>query len=55
MGCSCQRRTASDGKSVCSSCVINYEEQLKNKSSNTEEVKDEYNNLKKFTNTIDIT
>jgi hypothetical protein len=56
MGCSCQRRTASDGKSVCSSCVINYEEQLKNGTSTTEEVvTDEYNNLKKFTNTLDIT
>lgn len=56
LGCSCQRRTASDGQSVCSSCVIAYEEKLKNGSSNIEEtVNDDYKDLRKFTNTLDIT
>lgn len=31
MGCSCQRRVASDGKSCCSSCISAYEVNLKNK------------------------
>lgn len=30
LGCSCQRRTASDGKSVCTNCIINYEKILIN-------------------------
>lgn len=29
MSCGCQKRTASDGKSACSSCINNYEAQLK--------------------------
>ena len=29
MGCSCQRRVASDGKSVCGSCVTAYEKKIK--------------------------
>lgn len=29
IGCSCQRRTASDGKAVCSNCVTSYEMELK--------------------------
>lgn len=28
LSCGCQKRTASDGKSVCSQCVSNYERQL---------------------------
>jgi len=56
LSCGCQKRKASNGREVCSNCLTSYEEQLKNKSSNTNEVvKDEYNNLKKFTNTLDIT
>lgn len=30
LGCSCQRRTASDGKSVCASCITNYEKIIVN-------------------------
>ena len=29
MSCGCQRRTASDGKAVCSSCLSLYEKSLK--------------------------
>lgn len=29
MSCGCQKRTASDGKSACSSCINIYEAQLK--------------------------
>ncbi len=29
MSCGCQRRTASDGKSVCSRCLTTYESSLK--------------------------
>jgi len=29
LGCTCQVRTASDGRSVCSNCVKAYEAQLK--------------------------
>lgn len=29
MGCSCQRRVASDGRSVCSTCQAAYEKNLK--------------------------
>lgn len=31
MGCSCQRRVATDGKSCCSTCISAYEVNLKNK------------------------
>jgi hypothetical protein len=53
IGCSCQRRTASDGTAVCSSCVIDYEQKLKSNTQQTEssnEVwgKDRYKNLNKF-------
>jgi hypothetical protein len=56
IGCSCQRRTASDGTPVCSSCVNTYEEKLKNnaqkkqstQSSNNVWGKDRYNTLNKF-------
>lgn len=27
--CGCQKRTASDGKQVCSSCILSYEQKLK--------------------------
>jgi hypothetical protein len=29
--CGCQRRTASDGKQVCSNCIAIYEKQLQDK------------------------
>lgn len=29
LGCSCQKRTASNGKSVCTLCITGYEESLK--------------------------
>ena len=37
LGCTCKRRTASDGKSCCASCVGNYQKKLKfpTKSSST--------------------
>jgi len=31
MGCSCQRRVASDGKTCCSSCISAYELNLQKK------------------------
>lgn len=30
LGCSCQKRAASDGKSCCTSCLIGYEAMLNN-------------------------
>jgi len=41
LSCGCQRRTASDGKQVCSNCLGQYEAQLK--ANQTKE------DLKKFT------
>ena len=35
--CGCQKRTASDGTSVCSSCIVAYEAKLKKQ--NTTEIK----------------
>lgn len=50
MSCGCQKRTASDGKSVCSKCVTSYEADLKQRKtlatvSQTNQVwgKDRYN------------
>lgn len=31
LGCSCKKRTASDGKSCCASCISNYEKTVKTK------------------------
>lgn len=31
LSCGCQRRVASDGAQVCSTCVISYEATVKNK------------------------
>ena len=31
LSCGCQQRTASDGKSVCSTCITAYEQSLKPK------------------------
>jgi hypothetical protein len=35
LSCGCQKRTASDGKSVCGTCLSSYEISLKNPSTNT--------------------
>jgi transcription initiation factor TFIIIB Brf1 subunit/transcription initiation factor TFIIB len=50
MSCGCQKRQASDGKTVCSKCANTYEEQLKQRQtmatvSQTNQVwgKDRYN------------
>lgn len=56
LSCGCQRRTASNGKSVCSSCVSTYEKSFTPASAtNTTEKpelnawgKDRYKHLKKF-------
>jgi hypothetical protein len=57
MSCGCQRRTASDGSSVCSSCLASYEVKLKNNVEKKQETvqpqnntwgKDRYRNLNKF-------
>jgi len=29
LGCSCQKKTASDGKVVCQSCIVKYEAAIK--------------------------
>lgn len=39
LSCGCQKRTASDGKQVCSGCLPSYESKLK----------EQQNTLKKFT------
>jgi hypothetical protein len=31
LGCSCKKRTASDGKSCCANCLSNYEKIIKKK------------------------
>lgn len=36
LGCSCQKRTASDGKSCCAKCVGTYEQNLKQNTSETQ-------------------
>jgi hypothetical protein len=41
LSCGCQRRTASNGQQVCTSCIANYEAKLK-----ADKTKD---NLQKFT------
>lgn len=35
MSCGCQKRTASNGASVCSTCISQYEAGLKNKASSS--------------------
>lgn len=37
--CGCQKRTASDGKQVCSNCITNYENQLRAKKAYEEQLK----------------
>jgi hypothetical protein len=55
LSCGCQRRTASNGVSVCSGCLGSYEQTLKPQTTKTTEApnlnawgKDRYKNLKKF-------
>lgn len=55
LSCGCQRRTASNGRSVCSSCLASYEKLVKtNVDKPTEPTplrpwgKDRYKNLQKF-------
>jgi len=55
LSCGCQRRTASNGKSVCSNCLTSYEATFNNKSETTVNVpeltslrKEKYRNLNKF-------
>jgi len=35
LSCGCQKRLASDGKYVCSKCIISYEDSLKEKNKNS--------------------
>ena len=37
LGCSCQLRTASDGKQVCNNCATKYEKELEVKKINRKE------------------
>lgn len=55
LSCGCQRRTASNGRTVCSTCATNYERTLKPQAAEktTKPVidvwgKDRYKNLTKF-------
>jgi hypothetical protein len=55
LSCGCQKRTASNGRTVCSTCVTKYESTLDTKKAetlkqNNPEVwgKDRYKNLSKF-------
>jgi hypothetical protein len=55
LSCGCQKRTASNGKQVCSGCLKNYESSLKEPTTTTtkestlnEFGKNRYNRLQKF-------
>ena len=52
LSCGCQRRTASNGKAVCSSCLSSYEKSLKPASLVEPKLntwgKDRYKHLEKF-------
>lgn len=41
--CGCQKRTASNGQQVCSSCLASYENKLKQK---TKSITDKYFNIR---------
>lgn len=43
LSCGCQKRTASDGKQVCSSCVNAYEQRLKDALKTKQELKNRNN------------
>ena len=45
LSCGCQRRTASDGKEVCSSCVQAYEHNLQIQRQNVANNNTSYNNV----------
>jgi hypothetical protein len=56
LSCGCQRRTASNGRTVCSTCATTYETSLKPTQPKTKEIpkvntwgKDRYKKLEKFT------
>jgi hypothetical protein len=56
LSCGCQRKKASNGASVCRSCITKYENSLKEKPTQTTTEpqlniwgKDRYKNLQKFT------
>jgi transcription elongation factor Elf1 len=56
LSCGCQRKTASNGRTVCTTCASNYEASLKPTQPKVKESpvlnslgKDRYNNLQKFT------
>ena len=40
LGCGCQKKLASDGKSVCKGCIVSYENNLKKKSILTQNLND---------------
>jgi hypothetical protein len=55
LSCGCQRKTASNGRTVCNNCVSQYESSLKTQKPTVKETpkvdtwgKDRYNNLQKF-------
>lgn len=48
LGCSCQRRAASDGKSVCATCIAAYEANLKNKNAQKPKSNNAPSNVKVF-------
>ena len=52
LSCGCQRRRASDGKNVCSSCLSQYEATLKAKRTTAPNTNsfgpDRYKNLQKY-------
>ena len=55
LSCGCQKRTASNGRTVCSTCVTSYESTLDTKKAETLKQnnptvwgKDRYKNLSKF-------
>jgi hypothetical protein len=37
LGCSCKRRTASDGKSCCANCISKYEKGIKKVNTSTQD------------------
>jgi DNA-directed RNA polymerase subunit M/transcription elongation factor TFIIS len=57
LSCGCQRRTASNGVTVCSSCLSSYEATLQTNTQKNEKPelqawgKDRYKNLSKFIKT----
>jgi transcription elongation factor Elf1 len=50
MSCGCQRRTASDGKAVCSSCSNVYEKSIKSEAQPGNVFSDLRNNVGRYKN-----